>query len=240
MTDPNAPHALLDEMTSAVTYLRVSDRNHADPGLEWLSSDDLVHDGDRLLDVVRSTAAGRGTDRDDIAISLFAQAYAFRIASVAIGSMLLGDGDRIIDVSPTNTSIALGRHRPNAVALERVDFAEATIHDVLFEQHLTPFVATAHAVAAARADNRVGVQMLWGNVATGCAAAFGAFGEAGPVATAFLSEAPEPIRRAGRYEATDDGWEWQRNSCCLWFQIPPASPGDTAFFCQDCPRKPSA
>ena len=239
------PADTLVEMKSKVSYLRVDARRDADPELEWLSCAELVNDGSRLLEVVRSTAAGRGTDRDDIAISLFAQAYAFRIASIAIGSRLLADASdgtaepRILDVRPANTAIALGRHRPNAVAMNHVKFGNGSINELLFDQHLSPFVATAHAVAASEADNRVGEAMLWGNIATGCAAAFGAFGAAGPAAVDFFEAVPEPLRAAGQYivdaQADPPTYTWARNSCCLWFQIP----SDDPFYCEDCPRKPA-
>lgn len=238
------PIELLAEMKAQVSYLRVDARRDADDDLEWLSCAELVNDGERLLDVVRSTAAGRGTDRDDIAISLFAQAYAFRIASIAIGASLLGE--RVLDVRPANTAIALGRHRPNAVAMNHVKFGSGSLNELLFDQHLSLFVATAHDVAATAADNRIGKALLWGNVATGCAAAFGAFGQAGPTAAAFFANAPEAVRSAGQYvEATIDPasdeqgeptYHWTRNSCCLWFQVP----NDTPFFCEDCPRKPAS
>ena len=42
------------------------------------------------------TKAARGTDRDDVATSLFVQGYVFRIATVAIGSWVLADA--VIDV----------------------------------------------------------------------------------------------------------------------------------------------
>ena len=119
--------------------------------------------------------------------------------------------------------------------MNHVKFGSGTLHEVVFDQHLTPFVATAHEVAASAADNRVGEALLWGNIATGCAAAFGAFGAfgaAGPRAAAFFADAPEPVRAAGQY---DDEAQWSRNSCCLWFQIP----NDNPFYCEDCPRKPA-
>lgn len=245
-----SPTELLAEMKSTVSYLRVDARRDADSDLEWLSCAELVNDGSRLLEVVRSTAAGRGTDRDDIALSLFAQAYAFRIASIAIGSSVLGGGNgRILDVRPANTAIALGRHRPNAVAMNHVKFGSGSLNELLFDQHLAPFVATAHAVANTEADNRVGEALLWGNIATGCAAAIGAFGPIDHAALDFFESAPEPVRAAGQYisaasvSATDDSdasqpatHRWTRNSCCLWFQIP----SDTPFYCEDCPRKPTA
>lgn len=236
MTDGLTPTTLLEQMTTAVSYLRVAARRDADAELEWLRCAQLVTDGEYLLGVVRSTAAGRGTDRDDIAISLFAQAYAFRIASVAIGASLLSDGQHLLDVRPANTSIALGRHRPNAVAMNHVKFGSGSLTDVLFDQHLAPFVATAHAAANELSDNRVGENMLWGNVATGCAAAFGAFGAADERAVQFFADSPEPVRTAGQYVPSIEGLAWERNSCCLWFQIPTDDP----FYCQDCPKRPAA
>jgi hypothetical protein len=236
MTDGLMPSTLLEQMTTAVPYLRVASRRDADDELEWLRCAQLVNDGEYLLGVVRSTAAGRGTDRDDIALSLFAQAYAFRIASVAIGASLLSGGERLLDVRPANMAIALGRHRPNAVAMNHVKFGSGPLNDALFDEHLAPFVATAHAVANERADNRVGENMLWGNIATGCAAAFGAFGAADNRAIEFFDKSPEPVRIAGQYVESTDGWAWERNSCCFWFQIP----SDEPFYCQDCPRRAAA
>ena len=107
---------LLAQVTATVDYLRVStgaDRRRPAVVARAVRWSPIPTS---LLALVRSTAAGRGTDRDDVAMSLFVQGYAFRIASIAIGGWLLGDA--VLDVSPASTAIALGRDRPNAVHLD--------------------------------------------------------------------------------------------------------------------------
>lgn len=241
-----SPAQLLADVTATVSYLRVAARRDADASLDWLSCAELVSDPDRLLAVVRSTAAGRGTDRDDIAISLFVQAYAFRIASIAIGGWLLSESEHTFDVRPANSAIALGRHRPNAVALNHVKFHHGSIHDALFQQHLAPLVAAAHEATADSDGERVGEKMLWGNVGAGCAASFGAFhgnvADRDSVRAAvdrFWAEAPAEVAGTGRFvtfsgEQAEPGWFWERSSCCLWYQIPPADPAREPFKCEDC------
>ena len=112
--------AALDRVLGTVGYLRVTvgarPEGSDGPDGGWLPCGPLVEDADHLLAVVRSTAPGRGVDRDDVAMSLFVQGYAFRIASVAIGTWLLDDV--VVDVDPAITAIALGRHRPNALHLD--------------------------------------------------------------------------------------------------------------------------
>ncbi len=238
------PAELLHAVTSTVNYLRISAGQ--DSASEWLSCGELVHDHDRLLTVVRSTAEGRGTDRDDIAMSLFLQAYAFRVASAAIGGWLLSEGTATFDVRPSNTAIALGRHRPNALALHHVKYRPEPIHDVLFEQHLGPMVLAARATAADSDGERVGEKLLWGNVAAGCASAFGAFhgnledrGAVRDAATRFFHDAPDEVRSAGQFatvqgQQPEPGWFWERNSCCLLYQLPTADTSVEPFKCEDC------
>ena len=231
------PAELLAQVIATVSYLRIAARPDADPALDWHRCSALVGDAPALMALVRSTAAGRGTDRDDIALSLFAQAYAFRVASTAIGSWLMSDGAAVLDVSPDNTSIALGRHRPNAVALGRVEFSSRSITSGLFDQHLAPFVETAHSAI------QIGERLLWSNLAAGCAAAFGAFHAAlGPGvrdrADRFWELAPEPLASAGQfveYEGTASvGWFFERNACCLLYQVQPTDPGRSPTMCEDC------
>jgi hypothetical protein len=106
---------VLDRVTSTVDYLRVTVGDG--PGAtDWLPCDSLVSDPVALGELARATAAGRGTDRDDVAMSLLVQGYAFRIASVAVGAWLLGDA--ALDVSPAGMAIAIARHRPNAVRFD--------------------------------------------------------------------------------------------------------------------------
>ena len=71
---------LLAQVTATVDYLRVTVGATADDR-QWLA---CLSAGRRAGIAPRSrpsTAAGRGTDRDDVAMSLFVQGYAFRIAS---------------------------------------------------------------------------------------------------------------------------------------------------------------
>ncbi|MCY3563238.1 MAG: hypothetical protein F4Z41_10140 [Acidimicrobiia bacterium] len=232
------PSALLARVTRTVSYVRVTGRADADPATVWHRCSALVGDPSALMELVRSTAAGRGTDRDDIALSLFCQAYAFRVAATAIGSWLMSGGAAVLDVSPANMSIALGRHRPNAVALDRIAYSRHGIAEALFDRHLVAFVANAHSAI------EVGKRLLWGNMAAGCAAAFGAFHAVlGPdvraQAARFTALAPEPLALAGQfveYEGTASvGWFFERNACCLLYQVQPPDPAKSPTMCEDCP-----
>ena len=111
--------SLIDRITQTVDYLRVS---VAPNDGEWIRCEPLVDDPEHLGELVSTTKEGRGTDRDDVAMSLFVQGYAFRIASLAIGAWVMGDA--VIDIAPAKVSIALGRHRPNAVALDSAVLVE--------------------------------------------------------------------------------------------------------------------
>jgi ferric iron reductase protein FhuF len=221
---------LIDQIAGTVDYLRIS-VGPADG--DWLRCSPLVSDPARLGALVRSTKAGRGTDRDDVATSLFVQGYAFRIASLAIGGWVLGDA--VIDVDPAITAVALGRHRPNAVALDDARLVPsvaplAGLHAALIDGHLARLVACSHEVC------RVGRPLLWGNVAASCASAFGAFAgelvdrrqEIRDRAEAFFAAARPELGGAGRLVRVGARWAWERKSCCLWYLT------DSGFKCEDC------
>jgi ferric iron reductase protein FhuF len=223
--------AAIAHVCETVDYLRVSVGDGG--GREWLASADLVEDADTLGTLVRSTAAGRGTDRDDVAMSLFVQAYSFRVASLAIGAWLLDDVT--LDVDPANTSIALGRHRPDAVRVAEaraVDSSDrvAGLHEALVDGHLASLVGTAHEAC------RVGEALLWGNVGAACASSFGAFmaplpdrhAEIRDRAEAFVAAARPELARSGRLVHVGPLWAWERASCCLWYKT------DSGFRCEDC------
>ncbi|MGH9014451.1 MAG: IucA/IucC family C-terminal-domain containing protein [Acidimicrobiia bacterium] len=221
---------LLARITATVDYLRVSVGPH-DHG--WIGCETLLAEPDRLGELVQSTKAGRGTDRDDVAMSLFVQGYSFRIASLAIGGWVLGDA--VIDLAPTRTSIALGRDRPNAVAVDdarvlTVGEPLTALHEALIESHLARLVRAAHAACL------VGEPLLWGNVAASCASSFGAFAgelsdrrvEIRDRAEAFFASAPPPLTEAGCLVRLGERWAWERKSCCLWHLT------DAGFRCEDC------
>lgn len=227
MTDPASS---IERVLATVDYLRVSTGGSDDR--EWLPCAELVGDRDHLLALVRSTATGRGTDRDDVAMSLFVQGYAFRIASVAVGTWLLDD--IVLDVDPAITAVSLGRHRPDAVRFDHVRAAAGAsldaLHATLVDGHLARLVATAHDAC------RVGEALLWGNVGAGCASSFGAF--MGPLgdrraairdrAEAFFAAARSEVRGSGRIVQVGPLWAWERSACCLWYTT------DSGFRCEDC------
>lgn len=213
---------VLDRVTSTVDYLRVT-LGAAAGATDWLACERLVSDPAALGELARATAGGRGTDRDDVAMSLLVQGYAFRIASVAIGVWLLGDA--ALDVSPAGTAIAIGRDRPNAVRLAdprlvQTDDPLRTMHAGLIDNHLAPLVATAHEAC------RVGAALLWSNVGASCASAFGAF--MGPLpdrheqirdrAAAFFAAARAELAGSGRIVPVGTAWAWERRACCLWYR----------------------
>lgn len=228
---------VVDDLTATVDYLRVT---IGGTDGEWLPCDRLVADAGHLASVVAGTKAARGTDRDDVATSLFVQGYVFRIATVAIGSWVLADA--VVDVDPATTEIALGRGRPNAVRLSPATTMAMpadvdTVHAALIERHLAAMVHTAHAAC------RVGAALLWGNVAASCAAAFSAFagapslvarrGEIADRAASFFAAARPEVRDAGVLVRVGDRFAWERRSCCLWYRT------DSGFMCEDCSLRPA-
>ena len=219
----------IERVRATVEYLRVS--IGTDDEGQWLDCEPLVTDPEALANLVASTAEGRGTDRDDVATSLFVQGYAFRIASIALGASLLDEV--VLDVDPAITSIALGRHRPNAVRLDEARTAGEGIHALhanLVDGHLAGLVATAHESC------RVGEALLWGNVGAGCASSFGAL--MGPLEDrrleirdrfeAFLAAGRPELQASGRVVHVGPLWAWERSACCLWYKT------DSGFQCEDC------
>lgn len=219
----------IERVRSTVNYLRVG--VGADHEGEWLSCEPLATDPEALAALVATTAEGRGTDRDDVATSLFVQGYAFRVASLAIGAWLIDDV--VLDVDPAIASIALGRHRPNALHLDEARFAGddvGALHANLIDGHLARLVATAHESC------RVGEALLWSNIGAGCASSFGAF--MGPLEDrrleirdrfeAFLAAGRPELQTSGRIAHVGPLWAWERSACCLWYKT------DSGFQCEDC------
>jgi len=230
------PLAIVDQLTATVDYLRVFVGDV--PG-EWLSCSKLANDPDHLGRVVAGTKEARGTERDDVATSLFVQGYSFRVATVSVGAWLLADA--LIDVDPATTAIALGRGSPNAVRLDarttvRAGAEVRDVHDALIDGHLAAMVATAHRSC------KVGAPLLWGNASSSCAAAFSAFAAELPArcaeiadrAEAFFARARPEVRDAGAVVRVGDRFAWERRSCCLWYRT------ESGFMCEDCSLRPAA
>ncbi|MFV0307788.1 MAG: IucA/IucC family C-terminal-domain containing protein [Desertimonas sp.] len=229
-TESDAGHALA-ELTGLVGYIRVSVRGDEPASEDWLPGASLVHDEGVLLTTMRTAMAGRGIDRDDIAMSLIVQGYAFRIASVAIGTWLLAG--RAVDVSPANVSIQFGRNRPNAVLVERAAWVTAppvgdestadewaALHAHLIDDHLAAIIETS------RRACRVGARMMWANVASSCASSFEALMDPRPdhrgatrtAVQRFFATARPELRTAGEVVVLGPTWAWQRNACCLYYR----------------------
>ncbi|MBI4933450.1 MAG: hypothetical protein HY828_06200 [Actinobacteria bacterium] len=226
----------LDHVVAAVqervSYLRCS--TVAPPEDGWISCADLIASPDRLRAQIDSTATGRGTDDPQVAASLYAQAYAFRVPSIAVAALALGLPTPSTD--PAVVSVRLGRHRPAEVAIVDQscrDVAISDFVDALLEGHLAPFIA------AIRSTTRVGERLLWGNVAASLAMIFRALdvapkgdGEVRARAIEFERAASPWLDGLGSYSTIDTpdvvGWYWTRTNCCLWYQT------TSGFYCDDC------
>ena len=184
---------LLAQVTATVDYLRVSTAA-TDDDRQWLSCGPLTTEPERLLALVRSTAAGRGTDRDDVAMSLFVQGYAFRIASLAVGGWLLGDS--VLDVSPATTAIALGRDRPNAVRVDRPRLVDDDLH-----QHLVDAPSRAARRRGASSLSRSARHCCGRNVGASCASSFAAFVDPLPDRRAEIRRPSRGVLRDGTSRA---------------------------------------
>ena len=136
---------------------------------------DLVADPDRLRREIDATAAGRGTADPQVAASLYAQAYAFRVPSIAVAAYALGLP--VPSTAPAVTAVRIARHRPAELAILDPTcrpMGAAEVARMVVDEHLAPFVA------AVRATTRIGERLLWGNVAASIAAIFRAVQGVGP------------------------------------------------------------
>ncbi len=247
--------SLRQRITDTVTYLRLRSVSDGEGSTDepWHDASELIDNGGQLLALVNEASSARGIARADIGLSLFVQAYAFRVASAALVGWILTGGRHHLDISPSNISIQLGRNRPNAIRFNHVRFAEAKVHSSIFEHHLHPLVETAHRsfnearTAPGEGTNlRIGKKLLLGNIGASIASSFGAVastmsdpdGVRG-LAKEFTAGAPAEIQATGRFvlfqgEKSEPVWAWERTSCCLWYQIEPADPSQDPFKCADC------
>lgn len=215
---------VLGAVAGCVSYLRASTAVDRD---DWVACDSIVHDRAVLERVIRRTRDGFGTDDDAVAASLFVQAYAFRVAGVALAAYALDAP--VPDVAPSTTAVRLDKPRPSAIAFLSNRVAPATARSLaeeLIDAHLGPFVASVHRAF------RVGERLLWGNVPSSCATAFRAVESSGtrPVdrrlvrdrAVAFMAAVGDTFAGLGAFTTVTrgerEGWYWDRTNCCLWFR----------------------
>ena len=224
---------VVEAVQARASYLRCATEAPADEG--WIRCHDLIADPALLRREIEATAPGRGTDDMQVATSLYVQSYAFRLPSIAVAAYALGLPGPT--VSPAETAIRIGRHRPAELAVTdpatSLDRAEDLVARLVGD-HLEPFVATAHEAV------RVGPRLLWGNVAASLATIFRAAQGDAPCgdaavrdrADAFFAAAEPWLGGLGEWSTLEVpgalGWYWTRTSCCLWYQT------DSGFTCDDC------
>ncbi len=216
-----------------VPYLRCATTARAEDG--WIRCADLLDHPALLGREIAATAAGRGTTDAQVAASLYAQAYGFRVPSIAIAAHALGLP--VPTVEPAAMAIRIARHRPAELAILRAECSAmeaATLAPALFAHHLAPFIA------AVRSTTTIGERLLWGNIAASIATIFRAVQSTGdhgdPAvrerATAFEAAAAPWLRGLGSWSSIETpvalGWFWDRTSCCLWYRT------ETGSYCDDC------
>ena len=228
----------LDAVTAVVSYLTVA----LDPvGDEWLSAERLVGEPEFLLAHVRATGAGRGAPDDAVAASLFVQGYAFRLGAATLAPLVVTGRGTV--VAPAQAMIRITRNRPGAIALlspvERAVELELVLHPLL--EHVGAMVTTLRSVV------RVGERMLWGNVLSSFVTVLRAIeGETSDVRerhrirmfadnmAARVSAVHGPL---GTFFVVSSGsvdtWQYQRTSCCLWYQSSECVKAGIAY-CGDC------
>src|SRR6185436_10931793 len=110
-------------------------------GYDWYSCEQLVTDPAVLTDVITRAMPGLGTTDPAVAASLFTQAYAFRVAGVALAAYALGLP--VPDVAPTSTAVRIDKPRPTQVAHLAPDAQTLTASELsacLVSDHLERFV----------------------------------------------------------------------------------------------------
>jgi cobalamin transport system ATP-binding protein len=216
-------------VAARVPYLSVSDATDGD---DWVSCAALVAGPARAI---RDTKPGFETDDDIVAASLFTEAYAFRVAGVALAAYALDLP--VPDVAPERVAVRIDKPRPTAVAYLNKQLHATTaghLAEDLVGAHFQPFVAATHEVFA------VGERLLWGNVAAACAVAFRAVESSSAErarATEFMQAAEPWFGAVGRFTTQlaghqGHGWFWDRTSCCLWFRTA------SGQYCDNCSLRP--
>lgn len=227
----------LDTVSTAVrarvSYLRCTTDAEADRD-GWIGCAELISDPARLAREIDATAEGRRSTDPQVLASLFVQAYAFRIPSIAVAAWAIGLPSP--STAPESTLMRITRSRPGEVAVldDRLrQHDAASLATEVIDHHLAPLIATA------RAATRVGARLLWGNVAASIATIFRAVQSSGPLgdqtvrdrATDFFAAATQ-LDRLGAWSTIEVpgalGWYWDRTACCLWYQTASAS------LCDDC------
>jgi ferric iron reductase protein FhuF len=201
----------------------------------WIGCAALVADPALVRHEIEATLPGRRTDDIQVAASLYAQSYAYRVASLAVAAYALDLPSPSCD--PEVLAVLVQRHRPARIAVldpvcHRLDATALAAR--LLDGHLRPFIANV------RESTLIGQRLLWGNVASAIASIFGALQSVGPSGdpavrrrAAMFHQAAEPwLGGLGEWSELEVpgafGWYWNRTSCCLWYQT------EGGWYCEDC------
>ncbi|HUC13974.1 MAG TPA: IucA/IucC family C-terminal-domain containing protein [Acidimicrobiales bacterium] len=253
----------LDRVGSALSYLRAAVGPvavSASPGTlagdgRWMKCEELLAHPDWLEATVRSSGGRLGTGSGAVAASLFVLGYSYRVVALAVSCMLMGGAIPSSDPEALAVAMSSGRpslvtyREPRALALAaRRTPGPATFADrALVGEALAFIVADAvdgHLrllVDAVCSRIRVGLRLLWGNVAASSAVAFqtmeGALGEwVKPIGERFFEIAPRELQGQGNFlsleQAGRRGWYWERRNCCLNDRLP------KGVRCGDCSLTP--
>jgi hypothetical protein len=197
-------------------------------GPEWRPLVDLYTDPEPLRARIAHVRDVLGTD-DRVAASIAFQGLAARILSAPLAAVA------VHGVVPLLTAQAL-RFRAGdeaawrlrcpefaAVPVSDPAAAAAALADLLLDGHLAPLAA------AVRAQVRVSMRLLWGNVASSVAAGSRLVGQRRPGAARRAAAVAEHLLAMGPLGGSgeliparppDREWTFRRHSCCLYYRVP--------------------
>jgi hypothetical protein len=196
------------------------------PGEGDLPSASLT--AERLVEVVASTAAGRGSEDPQVLGSLWWQAYAYRLAGTTLAAWVVAGAAP--DPSAAGAGVGVARSRPSTLLVD----PEAAWLDDLHRLVAATFANLDAVGAALRAGHRLGAQLVWGNVAAGISSAVGACATADGAprladrVDALLAALPADVTSLGEW--TLDPFAFRRTTCCLWWKTTVAD----GALCEDC------
>ncbi|GAT71011.1 Fe-S oxidoreductase [Planomonospora sphaerica] len=228
---PADPAAVLTALAGYGERYRLQDG--LDAGEDWIAADRLADPASeeltRVLEAER-TASGQ-VSAHATALTVMA-VYAGTVTAPALLAWALYD--QVLDVRPGNVALRLDDHHGfGTVALRRPRLAEtspmtaderlALLVGQVLDEHLFPLAE------ALRVRSRAGRRQLYGGIAQGCAAAFGAASRT-PGADvdllhrsydAFLAACPPELGGLGELvrlsEGGREGLFYLRRTCCLFY-----------------------